>query len=137
MPMDWFFDNLFFVLFGLVWIAGGITLWYKSVVLAKRGRRTIGYIHDFIDDGDPDSGLTPLVRFKTLDQEDWVIHQLGFSTSPPLFKKGEKVRIIYDPLDPSRVSLDSIFLNYWVPKLFVALGLAIFIYGVVKVYNNL
>ena len=136
--MDWFFDNLFWVLFGLVWTACGITLWYKSVVLFKRGKPTIGYIHDFIDSGGADSsGLTPRVRFKTSESADWVIHELGFSTSPPLFKKGQKVKIIYDPLDPSRVSLDSIFLNYWVPKLFVASGLAIFIYGLVKVYNNL
>lgn len=131
--MEWIFENLFFPLFGLAWIIVGIYLWRRSEHLLRNGVKTHGVIYKFAEQAGMDSGLIhPVVSFKTVEKQIWITQKLNIGTTPSMYKIGQKVTMIYDPEDPTKVTLVSSFLNVWVPRLFVAIGGAFLVYGILE-----
>lgn len=82
----------------------------------------------------PEDGVYyPVVRFKTENQQ-WITQQLSIGYQPAK-REGTKLEVIYDPEDPSNVEINSTFQLVILPRLFVSLGLAGTIFGVL-VYLN-
>lgn len=78
--------------------AGGWWLSQDSIYLLKHGVRTTGTVIDF--------NPAPLVEFTTKDGKI-VKHQSNVSSTPPKYSQGDSVKILYDPNEPSRASIDS------------------------------
>jgi hypothetical protein len=67
----------------------------------------------------------PVVRFLT-DKEVWIVRELDFGVNPAI-PEGTKLDVIYDPEDPTTVSIHSTFHLEILPRLLVALGLAMLV----------
>lgn len=101
-------------------ILGGI-LYNKGRHLMKRGRRAQAII--FKNTLRFDNNLDcyyPVVRFLT-ERNEWITHELsiGYSTPKP---EGSKVEVIYDPLDPTVVEINSPLQLEVLPKIFLYIG---------------
>jgi len=69
-------------------------------------------------------GYHPVIKFTTQDKRQ-VTFVSSIGSSPPRFKKGHKVRVIYDPRRPSRARINSGF-AIWLPAVLLALGTVAF-----------
>ncbi|GAA4045767.1 DUF3592 domain-containing protein [Parerythrobacter jejuensis] len=63
----------------------------------------------------------PIVEFYS---EDGVRHQFSSNTSsnPPSFRRGETVKVLYDPVEPSRAVIDTFLHRYLMPAIFGGIG---------------
>jgi type II secretory pathway pseudopilin PulG len=74
--------------------------------LLNEGIRVDGVILQLINDGNSTSPTYfPVVKFKT-EQNDWVTERYKIGGNKYLYKEGDAVRVIYDPLNPGRFLLD-------------------------------
>lgn len=79
-----------------------------------------------------------MVRFKT-EEEVWITQKLSVGYSNPLAEES-KVRIIYDPDEPTNIKIDITFQFEVIPRLFLAIGtigLVLSLLDMVEVINVL
>jgi hypothetical protein len=69
------------------------------------------------------SGRTyaPVVRFKT-DRGETITAHGSLASSPPSYKRGEEVRVRYDPKNPHDISIDSFFELWFLPLILLGIG---------------
>jgi len=69
----------------------------------------------------------PVVRFRT--KEDlWVTQELDIGYFPKL-SEGKKIKVLYDPDEPTNVVMHSFFTLVILPRLLVALGITGIVIG--------
>lgn len=63
----------------------------------------------------------PVVRFKT-DKGETITAHGSLGSDPPSYKKGEAVRVRYDPKDPHDISIDTFFELWFLPIILLGDG---------------
>jgi hypothetical protein len=76
-------------------------------------------------------GYYPVIRYVTLEKE-WVTKKYDIGSSPPAFKEGETVKVIYSPDNHQQFTIDNWHSNLLAP-VFIDVGMALMI-GVVVYY---
>ena len=109
---------------GAVLVILGVVLWQKANHLLRHGKKAEAIIfkNNFMkSNSEPGGTYHPVVRFLT-DNQEWITQELDFGVNPPM-AEGKKLDVIYDPEDPTTVSLHSTFYLEVLPRLLVAFGL--------------
>jgi hypothetical protein len=71
----------------------------------------------------------PVVRFKTGEGETITAHG-SLGSDPPSYKKGQEVRVRYDPKDPHKISIDTFFELWFLPLILLGMGAVFGMVGV-------
>ena len=112
---------------GLVVI--GAFLWQKGSHLMAHGKRADAIIfkNNFQSSTSGIGTYYPVVRFLT-DKQEWITQELsvGYSPAKP---EGTKLKVVYDPEDPTNVEINSSLQLELLPRLFVAVGVVGLIVG--------
>ncbi|HZY79229.1 MAG TPA: DUF3592 domain-containing protein [Cyclobacteriaceae bacterium] len=106
----------------VIFLIVGVAFHSKGQHLIKRGRKAEAIIFKNNFKSDKNGGsYYPVVRFLT-ERKEWITQELsiGYSQAKP---EGSKVEVLYDPLDPSVVELNSRFQLEILPKIFIAAGI--------------
>ncbi len=112
-------------------MAAGINLWQKGNLLLAKGKKAKAIIFKNNFRSGSDGGVYyPVVRFLT-DKQEWITQELNIGYSPAKLE-GTKVEVIYNPDEPTTVEINSVFQLEILPRLFVALGLGGFVFGVLE-----
>lgn len=124
------------IISGILLLAGAY-LWIKGDYIILHGTKADSIVVKNIEKKGNSKSVTlyyPVVRFKLENGESFV-HEFDFGISPP-YKKGDKIRVIYDPDDLTNVKVNSTFLLEMLPRLLVSIGLFGFIIGLLE-YTDL
>jgi hypothetical protein len=126
----------------LIFIAMGLALLYVAFNLRKNtkkiainGIETEGVVFDLIQSDTSESNARyPLIRFVTAEKV-WITERYNISTVAGIFKKGQKVTVVYNSDDPSKFSVKSP-LTTVAPMAAIALSLALVAIGVYKLLHK-
>jgi hypothetical protein len=100
-----------------------------SIDLIKKGAKTSATVLEL--KGDPtgaSNNLTPIFLFSTKEGEQITFPGFG-ATSPPAFKVGEVVKIIYDVKKPTNAKVLSYFGLFGLPIVLLAVALPMIVIG--------
>lgn len=126
---------------GLIIVAIGIALFYVAFKfrintknIAKNGEQAEGVVFDIVEsDNIKSQAKYPIIRFVT-SKKEWITEQYNISTLPGLFKKGQKVTIVYNPDNPKEFFVKSAITSI-APILAIALAIVILAAGVYKLLH--
>lgn len=113
---------LIFLLIGLGLLAGCAYLIRKTRLFLERAMETPGRVVEMraVSDSDGTTHM-PVVEF-TAPSGDRAQFESGFSSSPPSYRVGDAVTVLYDPQNFKDARIRS-FLSLWIaPLLFGVLG---------------
>lgn len=135
--------ELFLCLFGFAFVFFGIKFVRKVLNLRKNGIKTLGtvisteHVSDSNNDADDVGPSRPVyrstVRFTTKDKQTIEV-ELGESslTKDPI---GSKRKIVYNPQIPEEVEADNVFSMVIVPLGALGVGLLMFIWGILEMFD--
>ena len=116
-------------IFNALFLAAGIILLLVGAYAASRARdlqrhgvTAVGHVTR-LERGSKGSSF-PVVEFQTEDEQR-ITFKSRMGSSPPSFRVGEAVAVLYDPLDPQRASIQS-FGQLWGPSILSGLLGAVF-----------
>jgi len=89
------------MVFGVLFIVGGITHMSKKKYLLQNGKVTKGIVFKMQR---KENGYNPVVRFLTEDNE-WITHEIKSGFGLNFYKEGNQIDIIYDPNDLTNIEL--------------------------------
>lgn len=112
-------------------LLGGI-LWQKGKHLIANGKKAKAIIfrNNYKISGRSGGVYYPVIRFMT-DKQEWITQELSFGYLPAK-REGTRLEVIYDPDDPSIVEIASTLQLEVFPKIFVAIGVGLFILTVLE-----
>jgi hypothetical protein len=111
--------EIWIILGSAISLAIGTYLWQRAINLVAHGNRVEAVVIRNAFNSSDDL-YTPVVGFET-DKKEWIELELNFSVKPKM-QEGRKVNIIYDPEDPTDVSINSTFILEILPRLLVGIG---------------
>ena len=113
----------------------GIRKWEDGDHLSAVGRKVnaIVFKNEFESTKDGIGVYYPVIRFLT-EQQIWITQKLDFGCNPPL-EEGTKLEVIYDPDDPTDVSICSTFLLGILPRVFVAVGICGLVFSFLELFE--
>jgi hypothetical protein len=116
-------SSLILYLIGSGFIIFGAMLWQKGSRLQAYGKKAQAVIiqNNFHRDRSGGGTYHPVVRFVT-DTEERIIQELDFGVNPPM-AEGTPLEVLYDPEEPTTVTLASPFYLEILPRILVASGL--------------
>ncbi|WP_160143473.1 DUF3592 domain-containing protein [Chryseolinea soli] len=117
--------ELFIVILSSVLLIVGAKLWQDGNHLVKNGKTATAVVfrNNFKTYLEGGSGLYyPVVRFLT-DKQEWITEELSVGYNPKK-REGAKLRVIYDPENPTEVEIHSILQLRILPLLFIVAGVA-------------
>ena len=119
----------------IVFLMIGITQWKKGNHLLGHGKKVNAIIFKNNEDNSGTDGpmYFPVVRFQT-DKQEWITKELSVGYSTPE-KVGTKIKIIYDPEDPTSFETNSSFHLEILPRLLVAIGLSGLIFMALDIFD--
>jgi hypothetical protein len=122
------------IISGVLVVAGAI-LWRKGNHLLANGKKAHAIIfkNNYSTSGSNGGVYYPVVRFLT-DKQEWITQELNIGYSPPK-PEGTKLEVLYDPDDPTNVEINSSMQLEFLPRLFVGLGIAGLIFGVLEAFD--
>ena len=126
--------ELIIMIVSLIFGAVGIIQWQKGTYLMRHGKKAIAIVYKNVYESRNGSGyFYPVLRFLT-DKQEWITQQLnrGFN---PAKEEGSKIEVIYDPEEPEDFELSSSFNLEILPRVFIALGICGFIFGILEVFD--
>jgi hypothetical protein len=108
----------------------GVKHWEKGNNLISTGEKSeaVVFKNNFRRTGRDGGMYYPVVRFLTKDKE-WITKELSIGQTPAM-QEGSKIKVIYDPDIPTEVEIDSTFRLEVLPRIFVAIGIIMFIIGI-------
>ncbi|WP_419213045.1 DUF3592 domain-containing protein [Maribacter sp. X9] len=102
-----FYSVLFFIGVGLAY--GAYSEFSTTRNLLAKGIKTFAIVKDFnVSSGDNGPMYAPIFEFKDRSQNIQVFES-GIDSSPPAYKIGDKVKIIYNPLNVENVKT----ISFW------------------------
>lgn len=107
---------------GAIFLAIGVGVGISNVRFASNAKRADGVVVELVwsHSGKGGSSAAPMVRFE-VDGKPFTFRG-GVSSRPPSYDVGEKVRVLYDPEDPSNAKIDGFWELYLLPFIFTLLG---------------
>ena len=115
--------SIFYLIFGIGFIGFGYYFRNRHQNLLKTGKRAtaIIYKNEYAHGTRGGAIYYPVVRFLTERNEE-IIQKTNIGSSRPK-PEGEKVEVIYDPLNPREVMINSKFNMVTLPWIFIGAGL--------------
>lgn len=102
-----FYSVLFFIGAGLAY--GAYSEFSKTSILLNKGIQTLAIVKDYhVSSGENGPMYAPIFEFKDRSQ-NIQIFESGINSSPPAYKIGDKVKIIYNPLKVDNVKT----ISFW------------------------
>jgi hypothetical protein len=123
-----------FMIFGLLFFAIGSGMTMRQRTLEKRGIEAPGIVVGLHENYDSDgSTYTPIVQFRT-DSGQSVEFVSSYSSSPPAYRVGETVTVVYPPENPEKAIIkgDGQFLHI----IFMLLGGIVAAIGFFQVFSK-
>jgi Protein of unknown function (DUF3592) len=127
-----------FLSIGLLLLAGASYLYVDTRSWLARSIEAQGEVIEMVAVRDRESGnilYAPRVRFETRDGKT-IEFQSSLRTSPPAYRAGQMVRVLYDPKDPNSAALAGFFSLWFVVMVlgflgtvFTAIGIAAVVIG--------
>jgi hypothetical protein len=126
--------SLILYIIGAVLLILGAVLWQKGNHLLMHGKKAEAIIfRNNFQHSRSGGTYHPVVRFLT-DKQEWITQELDFGVNPPM-AEGKKLQVIYDPENPSIVSLHSTFYLEVLPRLLVAFGLIAIVVASLEIFE--
>jgi len=115
---------------GIGFIVGGYLVWQRNSHLIRHGKKTKAIIFkNEIEQSSGGPSYYPVVRFLT-ERNEWITQKLNTGYSPPK-EEGERVEVLYDPLDPTIVEINSNFTLRIMPQVFIAIGAVLLLISII------
>ena len=114
---------------GLAFLVLSIYSFHNTMVFLKKGNKAIATVvdlHRYESDGE---SFAPVFNFRTQDNLS-ITYELAEGTDPPAWEIGETVTVIYDPADPSKVSLYTYFRLFIWTLVLLSIALPLLVIGV-------
>lgn len=108
MSIPWY-DYLFMLCIGVAFTYVGIFQQRKRGKLLGNGIKVEGVVFDLIEGGSTKNSSVyyPVIRFLTAEKE-WVTQKYDIGGSSNAYHKGDELKVIYDPENPSNFTIDDI-----------------------------
>jgi hypothetical protein len=120
------------LIIGFVFTIIAIKTLIKVNHIKKNGIKAEGIVYNLTNSSDVDMKFQlPTIRFLTQDQE-WITEEAKVGLPYGLYKKGQKINLIYDKNEPKEFFIIST-INTTIPYLFLIAGSGIFIFSLVKI----
>lgn len=113
---------------GLIFLVLGIYSFRNTIVFLKNGNKVTATVIDFHKYESDGEVFAPIFTFRTKDNQ-LVTYELAESSDPPAWKIGETTTVIYDPADPSKVSLYSYFRMFIWTLVLLSIALPLIVIG--------
>jgi hypothetical protein len=108
-----------FLALGLAFGVVALVLWLLRRNWVARAGRAQGEVIDLVKRSRTVTNYVPVVRFRTEAGQETTFR--GFIGSrPPAHRKGDIVKVLYDPANPSRAMVDSVMVVWLLPIIFAA-----------------
>lgn len=101
-------------LIGIVFFSLGVYLFYDTVCFMGRSRIAMATVIDF--QVNKEGNYFPIFQFKD-ESGSTVTTKSPSGGKPPPYDIGDRISILYDPLNPTNVKVNSIIYT-WLPPLF-------------------
>jgi hypothetical protein len=133
----WFIRNIWYVFLGLggLMLIVGLGMGVQTMNFRQSASRAQGMVigNQISTDSDGDATYHPEVEFQTADGRK---HRFvgGTGTSPPSFKAGERVNVIYKDREPDSAGIDTFFQQFFGTVLISGMGLIFGSIGAIPLY---
>lgn len=114
------------IVIGISMIAAFFVHSKKVKRLSSNGIEVEGIVFDLVVS---DGASNPVIRFLTTD-ELWITETYDIGTVPTHFKRGQKVNVVYNPVDPRDFILRSDKATFYVPIILLVSGIYFLMWGV-------
>lgn len=106
MGIPWY-DYLFMLCIGVAFIYAGVLQRRKRGRLLGNGIKVEGVVFELADGGSTRNSTFyyPVIRFLTMEKE-WVAQKYDIGGSSNVYHIGDKVKVIYDPENPTNFTID-------------------------------
>lgn len=82
-----------------------------------------------------DGSERPVIRFLTTE-ELWITEAYHIGTLPASFKRGQKVKVVYNPEDPKDFILRSNKATSYVPSIILVAGMFLLMWGIYRLTQS-
>ena len=114
---------------GIVLIILSLSFFHKLNSLKNTGRTTDGIVYELSDAQNTSFNFSyPVIRFLTLKQE-WITEPTKIGMFPGFYKKGQKVTVVYDEVNPKQFIIDS-RINKAIVYIFLIAGCTLLLIGI-------
>ncbi len=116
---------------GFIALMVALTLWFgwRGVRLAREGESTIGHVVDMEESSDGEGGCcvySPIIEF-TAPNGRPVRFESSNASSPPAYRIGQEVEVLYNPNDPNDASINSFYELWLVPAILAPVDVMLFV----------
>jgi hypothetical protein len=121
-------EYIIVILIGLVFLAITRTTLDKVSHIKKNGRAIDGIIFDF--QNNPNFSINykyPVVRFLTIENQ-WFTERSNFAGFNGVYKKGQKIKIVYEKNNPKNFYIDSGY-SFLLAYGLLVIGILLIVYG--------
>jgi Protein of unknown function (DUF3592) len=127
-------EIILLIISGVLLIVGAI-LWRNGNHLLANGKKANAIIfkNNFSRSRSSGGVYYPVVRFLT-DKQEWITQELNIGYLPAK-PEGTKLEVLYDPDDPTNVEINSSAQLELLPRLFVGLGIAGLVLGILEAFD--
>ncbi|EJF99022.1 DUF3592 domain-containing protein [Flavobacterium sp. F52] len=113
---------------GLVFLLLAIFCFRNTILFLKNGDKATATVIDLYRYESDGIVFAPIFTFRTKDNQ-LVTYELAEGTDPPSWKIGETTTVIYNPSDPSEVSLCSYFRVFIWTLVLLSIALPLLVIG--------
>jgi len=126
--------SIVFLIIGLVLLVVSLNTLFHFRRISKIGTPTEGIIFDTENSTNVDTRCNyPIVRFNTSSNE-WITQTYKTGLFPGFYKKGAKVKIIYDPNKPTDFFIKASH-TFYIPLLLALLSIPLLAWGILNLIS--
>jgi len=113
-----------FTLASIALMGGGGYAYHQTKKFLENSVVATGIVVDLVPSSSssgPNRTYAPVVQFKT-HRGKTIMARGSIGSYPPSYKKGDEVRVRYDPKDPLDISIDTFFELWFLPMILLGMG---------------
>ncbi len=113
---------------GVVFLVWAVYSFRNTMTFLNNGYKATATVIDFHKYESDGEVFAPIFTFRTKDNQ-LITYELAEGNDPPAWKIGETTTVIYDPSDPSKVSLYSYFRVFIWTLVLLSISLPLLVIG--------
>ncbi|MPS64786.1 MAG: DUF3592 domain-containing protein [Chryseobacterium sp.] len=113
---------------GVVFLVWAVYSFRNTMTFLNNGYKATATVIDFHKYESDGEAFAPIFTFRTKDNQ-LITYELAEGNDPPAWKIGETTTVIYDPSDPSKVSLYSYFRVFIWTLVLLSISLPLLVIG--------
>lgn len=113
---------------GVVFFVWAVYSFRNTMTFLNNGYKATATVIDFHKYESDGEAFAPIFTFRTKDNQ-LITYELAEGNDPPAWKIGETITVIYDPSDPSKVSLYSYFRVFIWTLVLLSISLPLLVIG--------